>query len=82
MTRDGGFRDGNVTSIDYHVRTKNSVYFIDGSYTQVMLQKMVKLQKAIVLIQVLQKQSNWQYEIGYNFDDRKYDINDMGVIFP
>ena len=27
VTRDGSFRDGNVTGISYHVRTKNSKYF-------------------------------------------------------
>lgn len=82
VTRGGGFRDGNVTSIDYHVRTKNSVYFIDGSYTQSNVTENGQTTKGNSFDTSIAKAAgNWQYEIGYNFDDRKYDINDMGVIF-
>jgi len=82
VTRDGRFRDGNVTSIDYHVRTKNSKYFVDGSYTQSNVMENGETTTGHSFDTSIAKAAgNWRYEVGYTFDDRKYDINDMGVNF-
>ena len=82
VTRDGRFRDGNVTSLDYHVRTKNSKYFVDGSYTQSNVMENGETKTGHSFDTSIAKAAgNWRYEVGYTFDDRKYDINDMGVNF-
>lgn len=82
VTRDGDFRDGNVTSLDYHVRTKNSKYFIDGAYKQSNVSE-----SGLTTVghsfdtSIAKAAGNWQYEAGYTFDDKNYDINDLGVNF-
>lgn len=82
VTRDGRFRDGNVTSFDYHLRTKDSKYFIDGAYTQSNVFENESNTKGHRFDTSIAKAAgNWQYELGYSFDDKNYDINDLGVNF-
>ena len=82
VTRDGNFRDGNVTGLLWHVRTKNSKYFVDGSYNQSNV-----LENGSTTVghsfdtSIAKAAGNWRYEAGYNFDDKNYDINDLGVNF-
>jgi hypothetical protein len=82
VTRDGSFRDGNVTSLDYHLRTKNSKYFIDGSYAQSNVSEIgINTKGHSFDTSIAKAAGNWQYEAGYAFDDKNYDINDLGVNF-
>lgn len=82
VTRDGGFRDGNVTGLLYHVRSKNSKYFIDGSYKQSNVKENnINTTGHSFDMSFAKAAGNWQGEIGYNFDDKRYDINDIGVNF-
>ena len=82
VTRDGSFRDGNVSAIDYHVRTKDSKYFIDGAFSLSNISE-----NGINTIgnnfdtSISKAAGNWQYEAGYEFSDKNYDKNDLGVNF-
>ena len=82
VTRDGNFRDGNVTGLLYNVWDKKSRYFIDGSYrmSNVMENGEVKTGHSFDT-SIAKASGNWQYEGGYSFDDSNFDINDMGVLF-
>lgn len=82
VTRDGQFRDGNVTALSYHVRTKNSKYFVDGSYTQSnVMEEGTNTVGHRFDTSIAKAAGNWRYEVGYQFDDQNYDINDLGVNF-
>ncbi len=82
VTRDGRFRDGNVTALSYHVRTKNSKYFVDGSYTQSnVMENGINTVGNSFDTSIAKAAGNWRYEVGYQFDDKNYDINDLGVNF-
>lgn len=94
VTRDGAFRDGNVTGLLYHVRTKDSRFFIDGSIKMSNIKEQYTKNLDSYTISydsitagysfdtsIAKAAGNWQYELGYQFDDEKYDINDMGVLF-
>lgn len=82
VTRDGDFRDGNVTGLSYHVRTKDSKYFIDGSYNQSNVSEDGSNTTGHSFDTSIAKAAgNWRWEVGYQFDDKRYDINDMGVNF-
>ncbi len=79
VTRDGSFRDGNVTGVTYHVRTKNSKYFIDGSYNMsTVFENGVTTTGHNFDKSIAKAAGNWRYEVGYTFDDKNYDINDLG----
>lgn len=82
VTRDGNFRNGNVTGLLYNVWDKKSKYFIDGSYriSNVVENGEIKTGHSFDT-SIAKAAGNWQYEAGYQFDDKNFDINDMGVIF-
>jgi len=82
VTRDGNFRDGNVTGLLYNVWDKKSKYFIDGSYrmSNVVENGEVKTGHSFDT-SIAKAAGNWRYEGGYQFDDANFDINDMGVLF-
>ncbi len=94
VTRDGAFRDGNVTGLLYHVRTKDSRFFVDGSIKMSNVKERYTKDSNSYTISydsittgysfdtsIAKAAGNWRYELGYQFDDEKYDINDMGVLF-
>lgn len=82
VTRDGAFRDGNVTGLLYNIWDKKSKYFIDGSYRMSNIMENGELKTGHSFDTSIAKAAgSWQYEAGYQFDDSNFDINDMGVIF-
>ncbi len=82
VTRKGKFRDGNVTGLLYHVETKDSKYNIDGSVRMSNVGTNGAKSTGYSFDTSIGKGfGNWQGEIGYNFDDDKFDINDMGFQF-
>lgn len=82
VTRDGSFRNGNVTGLLYNVWDKKSKYFIDGSYRMSNVVENGEITTGHSFDTSIAKAAGkWQYEAGYQFDDKNFDINDMGVIF-
>ncbi len=79
VTRKGNFRDGNVTGLLYHVETKDSKYYVDGAVKMSTVGANGAKSTGYSFDTSIGKGfGNWQGEIGYNFDDDKFDINDMG----
>ncbi|WBX77632.1 DUF5916 domain-containing protein [Tenacibaculum ovolyticum] len=83
VTRDGSFRDANVTGLLWHVEDKKSRYNIDGSF------KMSNIyddednpNTGYTFDTSIGKQSgNWRGEVGYNFEDKNFNPNDLGILF-
>ena len=83
VTRDGKFRDANVTALDWHLETKNSKYNVDGSV------KMSNISDDVNYLNTGYTFDNsfgynsgrWRWEIGYNFEDKNFNPNDMGILF-
>ncbi|TDQ23737.1 DUF5916 domain-containing protein [Tenacibaculum caenipelagi] len=83
VTRDGRFRDANVTGLLWHIEDKKSRYNIDGSF------KMSNISDdedhpstGYAFDTSIGKQSgNWRGEIGYNFENKDFNPNDMGILF-
>ncbi len=82
VTRDGRFRDGNVTGLSYHIRTKNSKYFIDGSYNRSNISEYDShITGSTFDMSIAKAAGNWRWETGYSFEDDTYDPNDLGILF-
>lgn len=82
VTRDGSFRNGNVTGLLYNVWNKQSTWFISGSYRMSNIVENGELTSGHSFnTRIAKGAGNWQYNLGYQFDDKNFDINDMGVIF-
>lgn len=82
VTRDGSFRDANVTGLLWHIRTKNSKYFADGSFKQSNVMENGKTTTGNTFdLSIAKAAGNWRWETGYNFEDKNYNPNDLGVLF-
>ncbi|QXP74350.1 carbohydrate binding family 9 domain-containing protein [Tenacibaculum sp. AHE15PA] len=83
VTRNGNFRDANVSGLLWHVEDKGSNYNIDGSF------KMSNIyddednpNTGYTFDTSVGKQSgNWRGEIGYNFENKDFNPNDLGILF-
>ena len=82
VTRDGSFRDANVTGLLWHIRTKNSKYFADGSFKQSnVMENGTTTTGNTFDLSIAKAAGNWRWETGYNFEDKNYNPNDLGVLF-
>lgn len=80
--RDGDFRDANITGLLYHVETKDSKYNIDGSVKMSNLHDVIDAKTGYTFDTSIGKNSgNWRGEIGYSFEDKNYNPNDLGILF-
>ncbi|WP_299123365.1 DUF5916 domain-containing protein [uncultured Tenacibaculum sp.] len=83
VTRDGRFRDANATGLLWHVEDKGSNYNIDGSFKMTNITDDVNNPNTGYSFDTsIGKQSgNWRGEIGYNFENKDYNPNDLGILF-
>ncbi|MCI2227877.1 DUF5916 domain-containing protein [Polaribacter sp. MSW13] len=83
VTRNGRFRDANVTALNWHIETKDSKYNVDGSV------KMSNLSDDIYNPNTGYtfdnsfgyNSGNWNWELGYNFENKDFNPNDFGILF-
>ena len=83
VTRNGRFRDANVTALDWHIETKNSKYNADGS---VKMSSISDDENNNGLGYYFDNSfgynsGHWNWEIGYNFENKDYNPNDLGILF-
>jgi len=83
VTRDGKFRDANVTAALWHLENKKSVFNIDGSFKMSHISDDIENQGTGYAFDtsVGKHSGNWIGEIGYNFENKDYNPNDMGILF-
>ncbi|NLP56996.1 DUF5916 domain-containing protein [Lutibacter sp. B1] len=80
VLREGRFRDANVTGLLYNLKDrKTNSYFIDGSVkTSTINENGEKTNGYFFDTSIGKSAGKYQYELGYNFKDDKYEINDLG----
>ncbi|MEX6625999.1 DUF5916 domain-containing protein [Tenacibaculum salmonis] len=83
VTRDGSFRDANVTGLLWHLENKSSTYNIDGSLKMSNIYDDEDAPNTGYTFDTsIGKQSgNWRGEIGYNLKNKDFNPNDMGILF-
>ncbi|TVZ55283.1 carbohydrate binding protein with CBM9 domain [Lutibacter sp. Hel_I_33_5] len=83
VTRDGKFRDANATALDWHIEDKGSNYNIDGSFKMTNISDdPSETNTGYSFDTSIGKQSGkWRGEIGYNFENKDYNPNDLGILF-
>lgn len=79
VIRNGNFRDANVSSLLYDLKTKNSKYGVQGglSVSQVLENGTNNVGKQGYL-SLGKKSGKHRYSLGAEFTDEKYDKNDLG----
>ncbi|MFQ3181636.1 MAG: hypothetical protein ACI9Z4_001234 [Polaribacter sp.] len=83
VTRDGRFRDANVTALDWHLETKDSKYNIDGSVRMSNISDDVNNPRTGYTFDnsVGYSSGNWRWEAGYSFENKDFNPNDFGILF-
>ncbi|WP_298778034.1 DUF5916 domain-containing protein [uncultured Polaribacter sp.] len=83
VTRDGRFRDANVTAINWHLETKNSKYNADGSVKMSNISDDVNNPNTGYAFDNSfgYNSGHWFWELGYNFKTKDYNPNDLGILF-
>jgi hypothetical protein len=83
VTRDGRFRDANVTALDWHVETKDSKYNVDGAVKMSNISDDVNNPNTGYTFDtsIGYNSGRWRWEVGYNFEDKDFNPNDMGILF-
>ncbi len=84
VTRVGDdFRDANATGLLWHIQDKTSTYNIDGSFKMTNISDdPSEPHTGYTFDTSIGKHSGkWAWEIGYNFEDKNYNPNDLGILF-
>ena len=83
VTRDGRFRDANATGLLWHVEDKGSNYNVDGSFKMTSISDDPNNPNTGYSFDTsIGKQSGkFRGEIGYNFENKDYNPNDLGILF-
>ncbi|WGH75598.1 DUF5916 domain-containing protein [Tenacibaculum tangerinum] len=83
VTRVGDFRDANATGLLWHVEDKKSTYNIDGSFKMTNISDdPTEPNTGYAFDTSIGKHAgNWRWEIGYQFENKDYNPNDMGILF-
>lgn len=83
VTRDGRFRDANVTALDWHLETKDSKYNADGSVRMSNISDDVNNPNTGWTFDNSfgYNSGHWDWEIGYNFENKDFNPNDLGILF-
>ena len=83
VTRNGKFRDANVTALDWHIETKDSKYNADGSVKMSNISDDVNNQATGYTFDNSfgYNSGHWNWEIGYNFENKDFNPNDLGILF-
>lgn len=83
VTRDGRFRDANATGLLWHVEDKSSTYNIDGNFRMTHISDdPANANTGYSFDTSIGRQSGkWRWEIGYNFENKDFNPNDLGILF-
>ena len=83
VTRLGEFRDANVTALDWHIETKDSKYNVDGSVKMSNISDDINNPNTGYTFDNSfgYNSGHWNWEIGYNFENKDFNPNDLGILF-
>ena len=83
VTRDGRFRDANVTALTWHLETKDSKYNADGSFKISAISDDVNNPNTGYTFDNSfgYNAGHWNWEVGYNLENKDFNPNDLGILF-
>ncbi|WP_445750056.1 DUF5916 domain-containing protein [Polaribacter sp.] len=83
VTRNGRFRDANVTALDWHLETKDSKYNADGSVRMSNISDDPNNPNTGYTFDNSfgYNSGHWFWELGYNFENKDFNPNDFGILF-
>lgn len=81
VTRDGHFRDGNVSALVWDLNTKANTYNLSGDFKYSYVND-EKVKKGIATqLNFAETSGNYRYSFGADLYTKEFDCNDLGIIF-
>ena len=82
VTRDGDFRDANVTGLIFDISNKRNTYNIEGAAKMSHLSLIDGNSTGYsTFFRAGKSHGNFRYAFDHSYADTKYDINDLGLLF-
>ncbi|MDD3004867.1 DUF5916 domain-containing protein [Flavobacterium sp.] len=84
VTRNGTFRDANVSALVYNLNTKNNRYNLSGDFKYSFINSYGAIADTEGISTTLglgKKGGKWRYNAGFNYVSEDYDPNDLGINF-
>ncbi|WP_343625186.1 DUF5916 domain-containing protein [Flavobacterium lindanitolerans] len=84
VTRNGEFRDANVSALVYDLNTKNNKFNLTGDFKYSYINEYGdndNLNGINTSIQIGKKGGKWRYNTGATYVSKEYDANDLGITF-
>lgn len=84
VTRNGEFRDANVSALVYDLNTKNNKFNLTGDFKYSYINEYGdndNLNGINTAIQIGKKGGKWRYNAGATYVSKEYDANDLGITF-
>ena len=84
VTRNGDFRDANVSALVFDLNTKKNTYNLSGNYKYSYVNDLginYPKQGFSTNLYFAETSGNWRYGAGSTYVSRAYDINDFGINF-
>lgn len=84
VTRNGTYRDANVSALVYDLNTTNNKFNLSGDFKYSYINELRNFedQKGInTTLGLAKKGGKWRYSIGGNYVSDEYDANDLGITF-
>ncbi|MBT8296680.1 MAG: carbohydrate binding family 9 domain-containing protein [Gramella sp.] len=82
VTRDGSFRDGNVSAFLFDIFNKSNSFNFEGEAKMSNVNKPEQNETGFASeLSVERTKGNLRYRLGHEFANETYDINDLGISF-
>ncbi|WP_264532337.1 carbohydrate binding family 9 domain-containing protein [Flavobacterium sp. N502540] len=81
VTRNGHYRDANVTALAWDLRTKANTYSLSGNVKYSLINDTEDKNGVFSTIRFAETSGNYRYSIGSDFVSKDFAPNDMGINF-
>jgi hypothetical protein len=81
VTRDGGFRDGNVSALVWDLNTKENTYNLSGDFKYSYVNEGGAKTGIASSLNIGETSGQYRYSLGADIMTKDYDINDLGINF-
>jgi hypothetical protein len=81
VTRNGHYRDANVTGLAWDLRTKANTYSLSGNVKYSLINNTEDKNGVFITIRFAETTGNYRYSIGSDYVSKDFDPNDLGINF-
>ncbi|MDH4403130.1 MAG: DUF5916 domain-containing protein [Flavobacterium sp.] len=81
VTRDGSFRDGNVSGLIWDLNTKANTYSLSGDFKYSYVNESGAKTGIASSLNIGETSGQYRYSLGADIVTKDYDINDLGINF-